>query len=476
LISFIKTKQFLSRMMELRNKHIVLFIILLIIFAYFTTNVTAAGKSSFDKRVSTMQPTTDEQRCIQQCRLDKNCQTKCKQTSTTEDKKRADTVAKERSTQNKQRKPTGKVAGDATNTCSNLYGDINADGTVNMFDSWCYQTFLVQSNGDTPGCMKISEQCADLNCDDKISVLEALATAQKFKLGKFHKNLDFNKNDIPDCKEKLKCGTFLVENSNYTQMLRFQNDNTVKLVFAQDNDVAPNAGTYFYFSDAYNVYAWNYTLGFKDPIEYKNASDLIGLIITIIGKNYTILDANMDINGKLNYIKLKDNDYDKIIELRDNYQETIINGIKNTFVNDWYSHAYFDLIISNNIKKLKGIHIRARPDTDSLYLIPGDMLVDPVFGGFKIVFSELVNGDTEVIQLNASNQNRIISFKTREGKKMNLPLTLKDNIIYLGEDVNSNNIVYLEGDQCFTEDNNLSECQNVSFLVSSGLARDGHLI
>lgn len=97
-----------------------------------------------------------------------------------------------------------KIAADNAGPCTNLYGDINADGQVDLFDSVCYQKFLVQQ-GTIPDCMKISEVCADLTCDDKITVAEALATAQKFKTGKFNKSIDADQNNIPDCKEKPAC-------------------------------------------------------------------------------------------------------------------------------------------------------------------------------------------------------------------------------------------------------------------------------
>src|SRR3989338_4821252 len=359
---------------------------------------------------------------------------------------------------------------------------------------------------------------------------------------------------------------------DYVQNLRFQVDRTLVLQHAQDDDVAPKAGTYLYVSDASNNYAWNYTLEFDTAVDVDNSTsallkaDLEGTTLKIMGKSYTIVNSKLGTMGGstptstgVNTLKLlggenvqwlsqgesvkvtvdgtehtvtmsdlnegatscgllvdgqliwvdtgttetvngvvigaiegreiaseaKDTDVCKIsvgaatLEL-EHATEAKLNEKKISDVNGWYADAYFGTDSGGTAtkNKWKTMDVRVRPDNDKLYLAPGDSLVDPVFGGFKIVFSELVKGDTETITFDASGKTGTIKFVTREGKDMKLSLKSKDGDgkAYWGDDVDTvDGKIYLQGDGCISSVN-LTDCKGAKFLVSSGTTKDGHLV
>jgi len=359
---------------------------------------------------------------------------------------------------------------------------------------------------------------------------------------------------------------------DYTQNLRFQNENSFQLQFAQDDQTAPKAGTYVYFSDSSNNYAWNYTLEFNNAIDFDNStsalmkSDLQGNTLKIMGKSYTIVDSKMagtptntvsgvdmlkllggenvqwlsqgeavkttvegtehtvslaDVNeaatscgmlvdgqsvwvdtgstetvngvvvgaieARVLHSESKDTDVCKVsvgaatIELR-NQAEIKLNDKKLTDEKGWYAEAYFPGASGGATAKgkLKGFHVRARPDTDRLYLAPGDSLVDPVFGGFKVVFSELVKGDTEAVSLTAGGKTGTLEFTNREGRKVKLAMKSQDNDarVYWGDDLATvDGKIYFQGDACVAATtSNISDCKGAEFLVSSSSNNDAHLI
>ncbi|MBI5393552.1 hypothetical protein HZA96_06820 [Candidatus Woesearchaeota archaeon] len=88
---------------------------------------------------------------------------------------------------------------------------------------------------------------------------------------------------------------------SYSQALLFGNYFSPKFVFAQDDNVAPKAGSYLFFSDMSNNYVWNYTINFDKPINFDQSSaekmkeDLVGTTLKIMGKEYQIVFAKLKI-------------------------------------------------------------------------------------------------------------------------------------------------------------------------------------
>lgn len=114
-------------------------------------------------------------------------------------------------------------AGKAS-VCTNKYGDITGDGKVNIFDVACYQRYLTQASGVLPSCMKVALECADIDCDNQITIGEASLDNVFIKTGNFGPVVDKNKNAVPDCKEvpatpKLQCGDTIATSTTMTEDL-----------------------------------------------------------------------------------------------------------------------------------------------------------------------------------------------------------------------------------------------------------------
>ncbi|MBN2420678.1 hypothetical protein JXB27_00180 [Candidatus Woesearchaeota archaeon] len=88
----------------------------------------------------------------------------------------------------------------------------------------------------------------------------------------------------------------------YSQDLRFHNGDTAMLVYAQEDELAPKAGDYFFIDRGEELY--NYSLEFDSSIDFDNTSsttandDLKTATINIMGKVYTITDVEVNTAGE----------------------------------------------------------------------------------------------------------------------------------------------------------------------------------
>jgi hypothetical protein len=93
----------------------------------------------------------------------------------------------------------------------------------------------------------------------------------------------------------------------YTQKLFFNDNQTAKLIVAQDDDVAEKAGDYLFIDKGRELY--NYTLEFDSAVEYDNSTstttndDFKTSTLTIQGKTYTITEVTRS-GGVINKITL----------------------------------------------------------------------------------------------------------------------------------------------------------------------------
>ncbi len=93
----------------------------------------------------------------------------------------------------------------------------------------------------------------------------------------------------------------------YTQKLLFNQTGTAKLIYGQDDTLAPKAGDYLFLNRGTNLY--NYTLEFDSGVVFDNTSstnarnDLKTSTIAIQGQTYTITDVALN-GGKISQLNL----------------------------------------------------------------------------------------------------------------------------------------------------------------------------
>ncbi|PIN79910.1 hypothetical protein COV16_01775, partial [Candidatus Woesearchaeota archaeon CG10_big_fil_rev_8_21_14_0_10_34_8] len=137
-----------------------------------------------------------------------------------------------------------------------------------------------------------------------------------------------------------------------------------------------------------------------------------------------------------------------------------------------------------------GFDIAFAPDTDEVYLAPGDEYIDPMFGNFKFVFAGVETGGVETIEFVAGSTSGEIRFKNEDGRLVEIPLTADssftsgeatDEPIFWGEDAptsttsNQDELVYLQNEVC-TGSTSVVDCQGAMFLVIESTKSEAHLI
>jgi hypothetical protein len=137
-----------------------------------------------------------------------------------------------------------------------------------------------------------------------------------------------------------------------------------------------------------------------------------------------------------------------------------------------------------------GFDITFAPDTDEVYLAPGDEYIDPMFGNFKFVFAGVETGGVETIEFVAGSTSGEIRFKNEDGRLVEIPLTAdssfaggeaSDEPIFWGEDAptsttsNQDELVYLENEVC-TGSSSVVDCQGAMFLVIESTKSEAHLV
>jgi hypothetical protein len=137
-----------------------------------------------------------------------------------------------------------------------------------------------------------------------------------------------------------------------------------------------------------------------------------------------------------------------------------------------------------------GFDIAFAPDTDEVYLAPGDEYIDPMFGNFKFVFAGVETGGVETIEFVAGSTSAEIRFKNEDGRLVELPLSA-DASFFAGESsneaifwgteapsstlANQDELVYLEGEVC-TGTTSVVDCQGAMFLVVENSKLEAHLM
>ncbi len=137
-----------------------------------------------------------------------------------------------------------------------------------------------------------------------------------------------------------------------------------------------------------------------------------------------------------------------------------------------------------------GFDLAFAPDTDEVYLAPGDEYIDPMFGNFKFVFAGVETGGVETIEFVAGSTSGEIRFKNEDGRLVEIPLAAdagrvsgeaSDEPIYWGQDAptsttaNQDELVYLQDEVC-TGSSGVQDCQGAMFLVIESTKLEAHLI
>ncbi len=137
-----------------------------------------------------------------------------------------------------------------------------------------------------------------------------------------------------------------------------------------------------------------------------------------------------------------------------------------------------------------GFDIAFAPDTNEVYLAPGDEYIDPMFGNFKFVFAGVETGGVETIEFVAGSTSAEIRFKNEDGRLVEIPLAAdsatvsneaSDEPIYWGNEAptatkaNQDELVYLENEVC-TGTTSVVDCQGAMFLVIVASKREAHLV
>ncbi|MFH1439730.1 MAG: hypothetical protein ABIG89_04130 [Candidatus Woesearchaeota archaeon] len=191
-------------------------------------------------------------------------------------------------------------------------------------------------------------------------------------------------------------------------------------------------------------------------------------------------------DGKAIHSEAQDTDVCKVaigantVNIR-NSAEIKLGEDKISDVTDSYAVGYVDYPTSGaNAGKLVQLAYAVNPDEDKLYLAEGDEYVDPVFGGFKIVFADLVEDDKETIEVKTSGKNLDLTFLNKDNKEVNIDAKTTTTVdqIYLGSTTTSTEVddmIYVENTSCKAS-SSVSECKGATFLVSAGTNFEAHLI
>jgi len=137
-----------------------------------------------------------------------------------------------------------------------------------------------------------------------------------------------------------------------------------------------------------------------------------------------------------------------------------------------------------------GFDIAFAPDTDEVYLAPGDEYIDPMFGNFKFVFAGVETGGVETIEFVAGSTSAEIRFKNEDGRLVEIPLTADSSFtvgegatesIFWGNEAptsttsNQDELVYLQNEVC-TGTASVVDCQGAMFIVVERTKAEVHLV
>jgi hypothetical protein len=137
-----------------------------------------------------------------------------------------------------------------------------------------------------------------------------------------------------------------------------------------------------------------------------------------------------------------------------------------------------------------GFDIAFAPDTDEVYLAPGDEYIDPMFGNFKFVFAGVETGGVETIEFVSGSTSGEIRFKNEDGRLVEIPLSVdagftggeaSEEPIFWAEEAptsgtsNADELVYLQDEVC-TGSSSVVDCQGAMFLVIESTKLEAHLV
>ncbi len=141
--------------------------------------------------------------------------------------------------------------------------------------------------------------------------------------------------------------------------------------------------------------------------------------------------------------------------------------------------------------KWTGFSVAFAPDTDEVYLGPGDEYVDPIFGNFKLVFGGVYTGGVETLEWVTNSKNGHLYFTNEDGREVDIPLAADENYnaaeeaadepVFLANDAptstdgKENKQLYLEGELC-TGSSTLADCAGAQFLVVTTTTNEAHVI
>ncbi|MFA5175632.1 MAG: hypothetical protein WC413_00010 [Candidatus Nanoarchaeia archaeon] len=167
-------------------------------------------------------------------------------------------------------------------------------------------------------------------------------------------------------------------NYDYKQTINF-NPVSGKLVYEADpNRPGKPVDYYLFFDNSLLKFAWNYTLDIVGSnIKIKDAADIEGNKLIILGREYTIIDALMSSNnyGSLDKITLLAGARKIVLE---DGKEVEVNNVKITGT----------LVTKKLPSGLDQITITYAP-VDKTRLKVGESIEDPVFGAFEISFDSM---------------------------------------------------------------------------------------
>ncbi len=401
-----------------------------------------------------------------------------------------------------------------------------------------------------------------------------------------------------------------IENEEgYTQEINFPSPSTGRLIFDQDDQDAPESGTYLWIDDANSVYFFDYQVEFDTAVEYSNESvsklteDLEGTEISLLGKTFTITDvrtkkssATVSTNSLIiDEVQLMAGDNNQwlsqgetvtvtidgtehVVELLDVTEDaaesagscgfsvdgTVLwvdvdetrttNGVRIGVVDAKALHSQaqdtdvcqtvigatkitmkdadevefndeeldgttvdIDIASTTTSGKWSGFKVRWAPENDEIYLAPGDEFVDPIFGGWKLVFGGLVSSGREEISFVGGSSSAEVVFTNEDGQEVTLPLSADadcsergvwvdnsthvwnhqrtalsscsgvnaEEAVFWGTDApvstddNEDERVYLQTEVCLgnitTSTDTVNNCQDAYFLVITS-AREAHLM
>src|SRR3989338_1991304 len=318
-----------------------------------------------------------------------------------------------------------------------------------------------------------------------------------------------------------------IENEEgYTQEINFPSTRTGRLIFDQDDQDAPDAGSYLFLDDANAVYLYNYQVEFDTTLQYDNTSsstiaeDFEGTEISLLGKTFTLTDVRskaaasttsliidevqmmagdnnqwlsqgetvtVELDGTKHVVELLDVTEDAtenagscgfsvdgtvvwvdvdetrtangvrigVIDAKALHSQsqdtdvcqTIIGATKITLkdaaeieFNDEQldgTNVDIDIATTTTSGRWNGFKINWGPENEELYLAPGDEFIDPIFGGWKMVFGGLVSAGREEISFVGGSTSGEIVFANEDGQQVTLPLSADQDCLEQGFGLNA---------------------------------------